>query len=340
MGIASICALIPTTWVYWHLCLPPGEISLQLPKPNGYDRLVTIGGALESDMPVLASNAPEPPGDQFAGYVARNQRLLGEARLALEAPSRARLDTNFSDHDRSLLYKVAFALEQQAVVARNEMRYGDAAQSGLDIMRFSHQATHGGALSHWAVGISCERRGERWLRQYRRELAGADRRIAIDQLAKIDRQREPYSVVVARTFQWPPYVKIVEENLGWAGRVADALEMLIPERHPQYQLNDNWEKRRITTLRLLLIDLAVRAYQSENGAPPQRLTDLVPQYLKRIPHDPFCEVPFIYRPKKNSFELYSVGLNGVDDGGHFPRISELYDLPKEGDYCLDQKNMW
>jgi hypothetical protein len=33
----------------------------------------------------------------------------------------------------------------------------------------------------------------------------------------------------------------------------------------------------------ILIDLATRAYQLENGRPPANLNDLVPAYLKAIP---------------------------------------------------------
>jgi hypothetical protein len=49
--------------------------------------------------------------------------------------------------------------------------------------------------------------------------------------------------------------------------------------------------------RQLLIDLAVRAYELDKGKPPASLADLVPDYLKAVPQDPFTETNMVYSPR-------------------------------------------
>jgi hypothetical protein len=46
----------------------------------------------------------------------------------------------------------------------------------------------------------------------------------------------------------------------------------------------------------LTLDLAARAYELDKGHPPANLTDLVPDYLKAVPQDPFTGANMIYSP--------------------------------------------
>jgi hypothetical protein len=47
---------------------------------------------------------------------------------------------------------------------------------------------------------------------------------------------------------------------------------------------------------LLLVQLAARAYELENGKRPKSLADLVPAYLKTIPQDPGTGTNIAYSP--------------------------------------------
>lgn len=67
---------------------------------------------------------------------------------------------------------------------------------------------------------------------------------------------------------------------------------------------------------LLLLALALHAFQSEHGRYPAALSELTPAYLKKLPDDPFAvQGTFQYRRKGNTYLLYSVGPDGKDDGG-------------------------
>jgi hypothetical protein len=75
-------------------------------------------------------------------------------------------------------------------------------------------------------------------------------------------------------------------------------------------------KRLTAHFRLLTAELAARCYQSDQGRAPSSLEQLVPKYLQRVPLDPFNhDRPMLLRPQGTSWLLYSVGEDGVDDGG-------------------------
>jgi hypothetical protein len=81
--------------------------------------------------------------------------------------------------------------------------------------------------------------------------------------------------------------------------------------------------------------LAVIRYQRQHGRWPDSLDDLVANYLERVPIDPYDGQPLRYRLQDEGFVIYSVGVNGVDDGGQAvmldPDGSFVSDLSAESD---------
>jgi hypothetical protein len=61
--------------------------------------------------------------------------------------------------------------------------------------------------------------------------------------------------------------------------------------------------------------LAIERFRMANQHLPQTLGELIPQYLKSAPLDPFTEAPLLYRITATGFRVYSVGENALDDGG-------------------------
>ena len=66
---------------------------------------------------------------------------------------------------------------------------------------------------------------------------------------------------------------------------------------------------------LAKLALALTQYQVEMGHDPDKLDQLVPQYISAIPMDPFDDQPVRMVVKDNKFVLYSVGPDMVDNGG-------------------------
>lgn len=68
-------------------------------------------------------------------------------------------------------------------------------------------------------------------------------------------------------------------------------------------------------LAILRVGFALAAYQVDHGRYPDALSSLQPVYLLQIPKDAFADRPLTYRRDGSSLLLYSVGIDGEDDGG-------------------------
>jgi hypothetical protein len=65
----------------------------------------------------------------------------------------------------------------------------------------------------------------------------------------------------------------------------------------------------------LRLAIALEVYHRDHGAYPKTLAALAPKYLKAVPGDRFSAEPLVYKPAGKGYLLYSVGINGKDDGG-------------------------
>ena len=87
-------------------------------------------------------------------------------------------------------------------------------------------------------------------------------------------------------------------------------------------------------MRLLATELALRGYRGGTGAAPQRLEELVPGRLQRVPLDPFSGQTLVYRAQGTNWLLYSFGPDGVDDGGK-PMTRGVSGATSKGDMFYD-----
>ena len=150
------------------------------------------------------------------------------------------------------------------------------------------------------------------------------------------------------TWRW----ELFHEELGWRGlplfltnprthlrQVGECYDKLVREAEKPYPQRDvtiplapledaiagsfsmlefiSWrDARGLARGRLLTVALALRAYEADHDTLPEQLTELVPDYLKAVPTDPFTvDQPLRYRRDGESYVLYSVGPDSEDDGG-------------------------
>jgi hypothetical protein len=79
-------------------------------------------------------------------------------------------------------------------------------------------------------------------------------------------------------------------------------------------------------LRTALASLALERWRlAHDGTLPERLDDLVPQFLPSVPADPFDGKPLRFKKLERGYCIYSVGPNRQDDGGKEmpPRSAKL-----------------
>jgi hypothetical protein len=67
------------------------------------------------------------------------------------------------------------------------------------------------------------------------------------------------------------------------------------------------------------VAFALERYRRDRGSYPVDFAVLVPTYLPEAPQDYFSGRPPLYHSHHDRYILYSVGRNGVDDGGRGPR---------------------
>jgi hypothetical protein len=70
-----------------------------------------------------------------------------------------------------------------------------------------------------------------------------------------------------------------------------------------------------TESNLTQLAFALAAYRADHDAYPEKLTELSPKYIERIPKDVFSNGEMHYSRHDRGYLLYSVGQNGRDDGG-------------------------
>jgi hypothetical protein len=111
-------------------------------------------------------------------------------------------------------------------------------------------------------------------------------RQAAEVLESCEAGREPTPTVLARERTWS------RRAHGFKGQIARLFTFKSLRQTEQRVL------AKVTTFqtreRVLLIQLASRAYELEKGEPPKGLADLVPAYLKTIPQDPLTRTNMAY----------------------------------------------
>jgi len=98
---------------------------------------------------------------------------------------------------------------------------------------------------------------------------------------------------------------------------------------PALQAAHDAYHRNIAAMRCLRILNAAGAYYDKNGDQPTQLTDLL--LPAAATEDPFSGKPLAFRLTDDGWLIYTVFVNGSDDGGEFAELADwgLTPLPKE-----------
>jgi len=104
--------------------------------------------------------------------------------------------------------------------------------------------------------------------------------------------------------------KDVDKAVGKA--IGDVLiGLLLPAVRKVQNAHDRSEQ----VQRNLHVAFALAAYQRDHGNYPAKLDALAPKYLATVPNDLFSGKALVYRFAEKGYLLYSVGVNGQDEGG-------------------------
>jgi hypothetical protein len=225
----------------------------------------------------------------------------------------------------------ARALMREAKLAQQQNRHNDAVRIALENVRFGQVIGRDALMVDYLTGRGVEEIGDRSLYQSLPYLNAEQCREAIAALVEVERRREPIDEVLRRDRIWEEHVA------GWFHRFCQLLSDVLPQKDSGIESQMHARQQAVT--RLLILELALRAFRLEHGTPPDRLEQLTPEFLDELPHDPFAPngKSLRYIRSEEGCVVYSIGANCRDDGGRpFVRDENGWCDPYgDGDLRLD-----
>ena len=315
--------------LYWNL-LPPTAPTIALPNPNGYDEIVLAGKGLNWAA-IPNQGADEAGMDACRAFVQVNAAPLARLRRAFAMPCRNPVvfDAVYRFIGSNQEFRsVARALVAEATLATAEGRHADAMNSNVDILRLAPAVANGGIGIDDLVGDAIASVGMARLVSQLPQLGAPELKSLAEVLDTLREAREPIESIEQRDLLWDRL------SYSWIGRYwAWSDDVAFGDAANASAFAD--ARRRCDALcSLIMTEAAVRRYVIENGSPPESLAALVPEYLPTVPVDPYGDAPLRYRRTEGGYLLYSIGANGVDDGGQHVNFSDAT-TNKKGDLFFD-----
>ena len=280
-----------------------------LPNPNGYDDFVKAGEAVLGNV----GDFPTLDHDSLAALVSTNAEPLRLLRLGLTRQCVMPMDTALTNaaggmNQLARMKRLVQLLAAEGRLRQVENQPSDAARSYVDAMRFGNEMSRGGFIITRLVGIACEAIGYAPLAKLVPKLNPDEARAVLREMDKLDASRVTWAEVQQSErrfmrYQIRKHLNPIMWVMGWW------------QSRQAVQRAELKHKTVVAHERLLVAELALRCYQFEQGHPPARLDVLATNSLSHVPQDPFSGQPLVYRAQGTNWLLYSVGSDGVDDGG-------------------------
>lgn len=277
----------------------PGMPIEPLPSPNSYHATRRLFDEFDPMyVPVLPGWNCPPDSHDWHDDAAR---ITESRRLHFESTTVNRYAglNGYFRHRHWPFWKSQF--EQEAVLASNDGRIDRAIDAyWRALMREYYRGTFRESVQ-WGLARATD--------NFRKLPGWPDARGfsgLLENFVALDARREPWEAARHCDEQW------VRHQYGWAGRLDMAIRCTGPPT--------DWERQAMhradLVFSLTIGELALGKYRRTFGDYPTHIEQLVPSILEATPADPHGDGPLGYRRLPNGgYLLYSVGLNGRDEGG-------------------------
>jgi hypothetical protein len=165
----------------------------------------------------------------------------------------------------------------------------DAAQAYQGACLLGFKSARGGLIIHELVSIAIEALGAAGLERVAPKLDARQCREIASTLEAAELNQEPAGTILQTEKTWS------RRTFGWRYYTFYRLIGFRSARQSEQRFLGRLKTQQ-ARLRRLLVVLSSRAYELEKGQPPQRLEDLVPAYLKRVPLDPLTGTKMVHGP--------------------------------------------
>ena len=280
---------------------------------NGYDDLLQAAEMLH----LRTGFYDEMPAEELNEVVAHNRAALDMVRQALEKeiavpvdwsrdPAAQGADPAFLEQLQSIR-QLGRALVAESLSNSNNDELDFAIRNGLDTYRLGTKGSNGGLIVHFLVGSALRTMA---IEELSRHAANhpESRESILQQLSTLVGTCESAEEVGEREID---YIEHASRGLmGW---------VIVRNTRPLLQqgvdsMKDS-QRRTQAAERLLLVSLALKQHQEMHGSWPDSLDQLPAEINRQLLLDPYGSETLKYRRTADDFQLYSVGVNGVDDAG-------------------------
>jgi hypothetical protein len=369
-------------WWQWVNALPDVEIPTpKLPSPNAYDFYVRAGAAIVPIYPTPARGRDRAivPQTQLEtqystekkeAWLNQNSKSLKLLRQGFKYPCRVPPSRSFSIDTSKTIASLRSLARMLAVESRcksERNKWGEAANSALDILYLGRDIPQGGMILDFLNGAAVDAIGRRELWKILPHLDVKESKLAARRLDKIIQSRVNFADVIRGEKYWgqngllevlrrskspvtsrststglakfselwrsatTPRRVLFKNYTTYMDAVIANAEKPYAAKQPEPPMPDDfytellapsYERGRWNYARaesgnaLILVALALRAFQLDHKTYPQKLQQLVPNYLQKIPADPFGGGEALrYRRVGREYSLYSIGPDGIDNRG-------------------------
>jgi hypothetical protein len=295
-------AALPT-YMGIRLLTPPSLPPQAFESNDAYRELAAVANELfQVNGPDINPWSPRASDAQIAQLVARDEPQWRRVRAAIEKGCQFPWHLPPEKYEIGPIQVLSYMMLARIVRGDGSGAIEPKIEACLDFIR----------LADMEGRSSTERDGDFLRHDYevqqalwslRPQLAAEQCREILRVLCELELRRETRQEATQR---W----RLIKQDSGWRAHYDLVVWDLTGYRDPFYDL-------KAMLCRALIIEIAIRSYELEHGKPPAALADLAPAILDQVPDDPFAAGPFKYQPQGDSYLLYSIGLNGRDDGGQF-----------------------
>lgn len=324
--VALSLLLFPLVYLYFALLPPAMPTEPPMPDPNGYGLLVEL--AKQIDTTALPGNDPDAATPaQLQQYLRDNAAVFAALAAALELPSQPAIDYRAMDRPTRYadLRSLFFIWSAAAKAAASRGDDAQAVSYYINNIRAGNVCANGGLAIDELVGNAMTSDSIDQIRMLLDRLTEPQLAALQVQLRQVMAGREPIELIIQRS-------QLHERlSMGWGGRLLLWLEARglagfdVTTELPRLRAHHDAQ------IRLLLAACAVERHHLGHDAYPESLDILVPDYLESIPPDPLGVGNLKYRLTDSGYLLYSVGRNGIDDGGVPPTQQADYE---DGDLLI------
>ena len=341
-----IFSSITSLLCYFVVLLPPTSNidrirEYQSGQPNGLPELIAAGKKFDQNA-ILNQSQPVRPGLALVAEIKKHTKTFAMIDSALSKPNCTWIDwsngellscdkstTGFAAfNDLGNLRAIARALDIRALQAIFDQQYDVAIEDGIRCIRVAESLSTDGCNLTVLIGAAVEGIGSQLMypaiaHASESQLESANK--YLEQLIQsAGSPQEQFNRMIANDalFMW--------EHMNWKDRALDPFDTDSIFQLPRILL------RRSIFRKLLQSEIALARFRMQHGKYPDQLQELVPIYLRTIPLDPGVidtaptPLNYSYSAADDSFELYSIGVDGVDDDGRVDK----HEYPSHGDINL------